>query len=105
MGVKIILSILFVITALFIVSCTCKPEIEPSMPAIYIVSSVEEEPQVITFVVGEKDNLAWLEETKTQRYELNKVRAIWEDEDELEEFEIKSRLKNVVRSVDGELII
>ena len=105
MGVKITLFSLFIIVTLFIVGCISKPEIEPSVPAIYIVSSVGEEPQIQTFIVGEEDPLAWLDETKTQRHELNTIRSIREDEDNQEEFEIKSKLKNVVRSVDNELII
>ena len=40
-----------------------------------------------------------------KRNELNKIRALRDDEDDQEEFEFKSRLKNVKRSIDGEMII
>ena len=87
--------ILFILGLLFIVSCT-------SEPAIYIVDGVEE-PQVKTFVVGEENPLAWFEETKQQRYQQNLRRIIDEHEDELEEFEFKSRLRNVRRIVENDL--
>ncbi|MDP7244699.1 MAG: hypothetical protein QF568_05115 [Flavobacteriales bacterium] len=104
MGVKLILSILFVIGLFLIVSCTSEPKVEPSVPTIYIAGAVEE-PQVKTFVVGEENSLSWIEETKEKRHELNMIRYSEEYEDELEEFELKSRLKNVRRSVDNELIV
>ena len=107
MGIKLILTILFVAGLLLTVSCTFEPETEPSVPAIYIVggSQITEEPLVKTFVVGEEDLSAWFEETKEKRHELNLIRYAKEYEDELKEFEIKSRLKNVKRIVDNELII
>lgn len=105
MGIKLILSSLFVVGLLLIVSCTSKPEVEPSVPAIYIVSPVAEESQVKTFVVGEEDYLAWYEETKEERYHQNLRRTIDEYKDKQEEFELKSKLSNVRRAVDDELII
>ena len=104
MGIKLILFSLCVIAALFIVSCTSEPEIEPSVPAIYIVSPVTE-PQVKTFVVIEQDSSAWFEETKEKRHKLNMIRYAEDYKDELEEFEFKSKLSNVRRTVDNELII
>jgi hypothetical protein len=92
---------------LFIISCTSESEVNPSVPLIYIIEGTQtvEESQVKTFVVAEEDSSAWYEETKGKRHELNVIRYTNEYEDEQEEFEIKSRLKNVVRSVDGELIV
>lgn len=104
MGIKLILSSLFVVGLLLIVSCTSKPEVEPSVPAIYIVSPVAEESQVKTFVVGEKSDLTWYEETKQERYEQNMRRFMDEYEDKQEEFELKSKLSNVRRAVDDEVL-
>ena len=104
MGIKLILFSLFVVGLLLIVSCTSEPKIEPSVPAIYIVDQTAEEPQVKTFVVGEKSDLAWYEETKQQRYEQNMRRFMDEYGDEQEEFELKSKLSNVRRAVDGEVL-
>ena len=86
MGIKLILSSLFVILLLLIVSCTSEPKVNPSAPAIYIVSSTAEEPQVKTFVVGEEGSVAWLEETKVKRHELNMIRYAEDYKDELEEY-------------------
>jgi hypothetical protein len=108
MGIKLLLlSILFITGLLFIISCTSESEVNPSVPLIYIIEGTQtvEESQVKTFVVAEEDSSAWYEETKGKRHELNVIRYTNEYEDEQEEFEIKSRLKNVVRSVDGELIV
>lgn len=104
MGIKLILSILFVVGLLFIVSCTSEPKIETSVPAIYIAGQIAEEPQVKIFVVREKSDLAWYEETKQQRYEQNMRRFMDEDEDKQEEFELKSKLSNVRRAVDDEVL-
>ncbi|MFH0867927.1 MAG: hypothetical protein V1831_01320 [Candidatus Woesearchaeota archaeon] len=105
MGVKLILFSLIVIMALFIVSCTSEPEIVPSLPAIYVVSSVSEEPSVKTYVIGEDDPLLWYDGTGEARHELNMARYAEEYEDDQEEFELKSKLSNVRRVVDNELII
>ncbi len=103
MGVKLILTILFVVGLLLITSCTSEPQTNPSMPAIYIVSLAE--PTVQTFVVGKDDPFSWYEETKEARKELNMIRYSDELKDEQEEFEFKSKLSNVRRTVDNELII
>jgi hypothetical protein len=105
MEIKLILFSLFVVGLLLIVSCTSEPKIEPSVPVIYIAGQTAEEPQVKTFVVGEKSDLAWYEETKQQRYEQNVRRFMDEYGDEQEEFKLKSKLSNVRRAVGGELII
>ena len=98
MGVK---SILFVITlvvlSLFIVSCSSKNEIMTE-PNLYIV----EEPQPKVFVVGEKSNIAWIDATKPQRHELNKIRALRDYGDDLEEFEFESRFSNVRRIIKND---
>ena len=100
MGVK---SILFVITlavfSLFIVSCASEQEIKQE-PKLYIL----EEPQPKVFVVGENGNIEWIDTTKLQRHELNKIRALRDYEDELEEFEKESKFRRVVRSADGDTI-
>ena len=91
---------------MFIVSCTSEPKVNPSVPLIYIIDGTQTiEPQVKTFIVGEEDSSAWFEETKEARKELNMIRYSDELKDEQEEFEFESRLKNVRRTIDNELII
>ncbi len=100
MGVKTILSItLLAIFSFFIVSCASEKEIKPE-PKLYIL----EEPQPKVFVIGEKSNIAWIDNTKPQRHELNKIRALRDYEDGLEEFEMESKFRRVVRSADGDTI-
>ncbi len=100
MGVKSILFVIpLVVFSFLIVSCTSEQEIKPE-PKLYIV----EEPQPKVFVIGENSNIAWIDATKPQRHELNKVRALRDYEDELEEFEMESKFRRVVRSADGDTI-
>ena len=66
--------------------------------AVFVV----EEPQPKIFVIGDENSLAWFDETKQQRYKQNLRRSIDEDQDELEEFEIKSKLRNVRRTFENE---
>ena len=103
MGVKLTLFTLFVAVSLFIVICTYNAQEEPMQgkPAIYIVQ--ESKPK--TFVVEEENSVAWLEETKEKRHELNIMRYTKEYEDEQEEFEMQSKLSNVRRIIDHELIV
>lgn len=100
MGVKLLLAG-FIVGLLLLVSCTSGPQEKSALPKLYIV----EEPQAKFFVVGGKNPMGWVEETKSRRNELNSARALREDKDEQEEFEIKSKLKNVRRIVDGKLIV
>lgn len=86
---------------LFIVSCTSELGEKQIMPKLYIV----EEPQPKIFVTGETSPFEWVEQTKSIRNELNSARALREDKDKQEEFEIKSKLKNVRRVIDGEFIV
>ena len=109
MGVKLVLCSLFVIGLLLLSSGTYEQPVKEQQwePIIYVVGEpqISEQPQVKTFVIEEKDSLAWAEETKSKRNELNTVRAVREDEDSQKEFELKSKLSNVRRTVDDELII
>ena len=109
MGVKLVLYILFVIGLLFLSSCTYEQPVKEQQwnPIIYVVGEpqISEQPRVKIFVIEEKDSLAWAEETKPKRSELNKIRALREDEDSQKEFELKSKLSNVRRTIDDELII
>ena len=103
MGVKILLFFVLVAGSLFITGCNTNND-EKSLqgkPLIYIV----EEPKEKVFVVEGENGLGWFEETKSQRNEMNTIRSVREDEEEQEEFEIKNKLKNVVRSIDNEFII
>ena len=107
MGVKLILSILIAASVLLTIgllfafnlnSGQTMPD-EHGNPKIYIVK----DPKPNVYIIGETSD--WLEETKTQRYELNKIRAVREDNDNQKEFELISKLSNVRRIVDGELIV
>ena len=100
MGVKSILFIIpLVAFSLFIVSCASEQEIKPE-PKLYIV----EEPQEKIFVIEDRNPISWVDATKPQRHELNQIRALRDYEDELEEFEMKSKFRRVVRSADGDTI-
>ena len=100
MGVKLILPILLAIGMLFIVSCASEIQEKPGVPKLYIA----EEPNAKIFITGEASPFEWVEQIKPIRNGLNSARALREDKDEQEEFEIKSKLKNVRRTVDGKLI-
>lgn len=103
MRVKSILFILLISGLIFIVSCTSEPKITVSAPIVYIVEESQiAEPQVKTFVVEEENSLAWFEGTKQQRYQQNLRRSVDKHEDEQEEFEFKSKLRNVRRIVDND---
>ena len=58
---------------------------------VYVV----EETQPKIYVVEEKNPLAWEKDSLQFRNELNKWRALRDFNDEQEEFDFKSRLKNV----------
>ena len=104
MGVKYLFWILAAVFAAFTASYTYigfdweSPQ--APKPAIHIV----EEPQPKTYAVGEHQTEAWFEKTGSERHKLNVRRYGRENKDELEEFEIKSRFKRVVRSADGDTI-
>lgn len=87
---------LFVIAVFLLSSCTYEQTEVQGQPLMFIV---EEGPKV--FVIEEHKDLTWFDETKQQRYEHNLRRNIDEDEDELKEFEIKTKLKNVRRSFEN----
>jgi len=107
MGVKLILSILIAASVLLAIGLLFAFNLssdqtmlnEHGNPKIYIVK----EPKPNVYIVGETSD--WVEETKTQRYELNKIRAVREASDNQKEFELISKLSNVRRIVDGELIV
>ena len=89
--------ILFVLTVFLLSSCTNQQlTVTQGKPLVFIV---DESPKV--FVIEENRDLTWFDETKQQRYEHNLRRNIDEDEDELEEFEIRTKLKNVRRSFEN----
>ena len=99
MGVKSILFVIpLVVFSLFIVSCASE-EIKPE-PQLYIL----EEPQEKIFVIGEYDSLSWADATKPQRHDLNRIRALRDYGDNIEEFEMKNKFRRVVRSADGDTI-
>ena len=100
MGVKSILFIIpLVVFSLFIVSCASEQEIKPE-PKLYIL----EEPQEKIFVIEDRNLISWVDTTKLQRHELNKIRALRDYGDDLEEFEMESKFRKVVRSADGDTI-
>lgn len=59
-------------------------------------------PKMNVFVIEEDNNLRWFEETEKQRYDQNIRRALEDYYDEQEEFEFRTRLKNVNRVFDNE---
>ena len=89
--------LLFVIVLFLVSSCTYE---QPGKAVTYVI---DEQPKV--FVIEEETPLSWLEETREKRFELNKIRALREYEEDLEEWEIKSRLSNVRRIIEGKLVI
>jgi len=90
--------ILFVLGLILITSCTTE---QPAKTVTYVV----EEKQPLVFVVEQEDPLAWEKDTKQKRFDLNVFRSLRDFEDEQKEFEIKSRLFDVRRFIDGEIII
>jgi len=68
---------------------------------VYII---EDNPPKL-FVIDQEDPLAWKKDTSVERFEANKIRNLRELEDDDELFELKSKLRNVRRSFDGEVFI
>ena len=90
---------LFVIALFLLSSCNFQqPNEQQGKTVVFVV----EEPQPKIFVIGDENPLAWFDETKQQRYQQNLRRNIDEYQDELEEFEIKSKLRNVRRTFENE---
>ena len=89
---------LFVLVLIFITSCTSE---QPAKTVTYVV----EEKQPLVFIVEQEDPFAWEKDTRQKRFEINKERKLREFEEDEEEFEIKSRLFDVRRFIDGEIII
>lgn len=95
MRVKLLLFSIFLV---FIASCTYEGQ---NKATIYTIE--ESEPTV--FVVGEDIPSTWEKDTMQHRNELNKIRALRDFEDKEEEFEIKSKMKNVRRVIDDKLVV
>ena len=95
MRVKLVLLVLGLV---LITSCTSE---QPAKSVTYVV----EEKQPLVFVVEQEDPFAWEKDTKQNRFDLNTFRSLRDFEDEQEEFKIKSRLFDVRRFIDGEIII
>jgi len=90
--------LLLSLTVLFLVaSCTTK---EVGKQVTYVI----EEKQPIVFVVEHNSPVTWTQNTMKERNDLNTIRAIREDNDEQELFEKQTKLKNLRRSYDGEVI-
>ncbi|MBL7055929.1 hypothetical protein ISS07_03385 [Candidatus Woesearchaeota archaeon] len=88
--------LLFSVLVLFLVSCTSQQEIKKQELGLEIPNE---------FDVEQENNLGWEEASRDERQKLNELRALRDDEEDLEEFEYESRLSNVRMSVDGETII
>lgn len=97
MLVKYLFIMLLTISAFLINSCSYNDNPNQAKSLIYIV----EKPQMKTFVVGQSTEEG-LGETS---HELNVIRFNGEYEDGLEEFRLKNKLRNVVRSIDNEVIV
>jgi len=95
--------ILFVIALSFLASCTYEQPINNAPgPSIFIIDENNIEPQTMTFVVEEKNPLAWFEETKQQRYQQNLRRNIEEYHDDQEEIALRQRFANVRRIIEDD---
>ena len=94
MRVKLLLLVLVLV---LLNSCSYKQQ----NSKVYVVE--ENQPKI--FVVEEKNPLAWEKDSLQFRNKLNKWRALREFNDEQEEFDFKSRLKNVKRVIDDKLIV
>jgi|TARA_B100002003_G_C14045039_1_gene503382 hypothetical protein len=94
MRVKLVLFTL----ALFLLSSCASNEQGKS-----VTYTIEDSQKV--FEIEEASSLDWLKATEEKRTELNEIRALREDEDNLEEFERENQYKNIRRVIDGELII
>ena len=94
MRVKLLLLVLVLV---LLNSCTYQQQ----SGKVYVV----EETQPKIYVVEEKAPLAWEKDSLQFRNQLNKWRALRDFNDEQEEFDFKSRFKNVGRIVDDELLI
>ena len=90
--------VFFILGLIFITSCTYEQQ---GKTVTYVVE--EKQPQV--FVVEQENPLAWEKDTRAKRFELNTIRSLRDFEDDEEEFEIKSKLFDVRRFIDGETII
>ena len=83
--------ILFVFSIFLLSSCSFEQLIEADIV-----------PKMNVFVIEGDNNLRWFEETEKQRYDQNIRRALEDYYDEQEEFEYRTRLKNVKRVFDNE---
>jgi hypothetical protein len=93
--------LLFLALALVLSSCSFTEQDIRGKPVVYVI----EEPKALTFVVVEDNPLGWVDETIENRLQQNVRRFMDEDMEELEEFEIKGRLRNTRRIIDGKLIV
>jgi len=94
--------ILLIVALFLIASCSYEQPIDEkqSNALIFIVGdNIIPEPKIKTFVVGNDDKLAWFEETKQRRYHKNLRRYTKDYEDDLEEFEFRTKFKNVRRTI------
>ena len=98
-------SILFVIALFFLASCSYEQPInnDQGEALIFIIDENNIEPQIKTFVIEEKNPLAWFDETKQQRYQQNLRRNIEEYEDDQEEIAFRQRFANVRRIIVNDL--
>jgi len=87
--------ILFSVLLLFLVSCTSEREFKKQELGLEIPNE---------FDIEQDHDLAWEKESIDNRQELNEIRALRTDEENLDEFEHKSRLSNVRRSVNGDTL-
>ena len=107
--------ILFVFSIFFLSSCSYEQDnVQNNVQhelLIFVVyeSQVHEQlieadivPKMNVFVIEGDNNLRWFEETEKQRYDQNIRRALEDYYDEQEEFEYRTRLKNVKRVFDNE---
>lgn len=101
------LLLFLLIGIIFLTSCKSNENTDNSNLKVYIVSEddIVEESKVHTFVIGEVESQdQWYFDTKERRKMLREFRNFFEQDKEDFEADKKSKFKNVIAVIDGDLI-
>ena len=99
MRVKIVL---FILSLFLLSSCTYEQTADNSQGKALIFIVNNDDSNMKTFVVEEENDLAWLEQTKQERYKQSLRRSIEDYEDEQEEIAFRQKFTNVRRIVEND---
>jgi|TARA_B100001964_G_scaffold244993_1_gene329253 hypothetical protein len=99
MRVKIVL---FILGLFLLSSCAYEQPADNNQGKAMIFIVNNDASNVKTFVVYGEDDLAWLEQTKQERYKQNLRRSIDDYEDEQEEIAFRQKFANVRRIVEND---